>query len=444
MKKKLGLILVFVFITLYILFFNLILIPINGDEVWSYGFTYNISLGLVPYRDFNMVITPFYPALMSLFFLIFGHNMLVFYIINALVLTLCLYLIYKMIGEKFLLLFVFLFAPMPVITPTYNIFAFFLLIVIFYLERDKNKDCDFIIGIILGLLILTKQTIGGIVLIPGLFYYYKDKKKLLKRSLGCFLVLMIFIIYLLVTKSFMAFLDLCLFGLFDFAGGNGSFSIYTVFIILIYIGTIYFIKKHPKNIYNYYALAFYVVAVPLFDYYHFHIAFLVFLFLCLYYLPDKVKLPYTYIALFFIIAMPILVYFRDFYNKKVIYPNDFNNYQYRLIDYNTYMIFLNLDEYLDEHPKYDFVFLDGCGYFLKILNDRKISYFDLINKGNWGYNGNKKMLDALKKKKNDTLIFVNPDELKKVTQTNLELVRYVIKNGKKVDKVLFYDVYVLE
>lgn len=314
--------------------------------------------------------------------------------------------------------------------------------IIFYLEKSKDKD--FIIGIMLGLLILTKQSIGAAVLIPGIFYYYKDKKKMLKRALGCFLVLVIFTIYLLVTKSFMAFLDLCLFGLFDFAGGNGLFSIYTVFTILIYVGTISFIKKHPKNIYHYYALAFYVVAMPLFDYYHFHIAFLVFLFLCLYYLPDKVKLPYTYIALFFIIAMPTIVYFRDFYNKKVIYPNDFNNYQYRLIDYNTYMIFKSLDEYLDEHPKYNFVFLDECGYFLKTINDKKIDYLDLINKGNWGYNGNKKMLDALKKKKNDTLIFINPAKLKMETQTNLDLIHYVMKNGKKVDNVLFYDVYILE
>lgn len=442
MKKKLGLILIFVFIALYILFFSLMLIPINNDDVWNYGFAYDISLGCVPYRDFNMVITPLYPALMALLFLIFGHNILVLYIVNALFLTACLFLVLKMLGKKGLLLFIFLFAPMPIIMPSYNIFAFFLLMIIFYLEKSKDKD--FIIGIMLGLLILTKQSIGAAVLIPGIFYYYKDKKKMLKRALGCFLVLVIFTIYLLVTKSFMAFLDLCVFGLFDFAGGNGLFSIYTVFTILIYVGTISFIKKHPKNIYHYYALAFYVVAMPLFDYYHFHIAFLVFLFLCLYYLPDKVKLPYTYIALFFIIVMPTIVYFRDFYNKKVIYPNDFNNYQYRLIDYNTYMIFKSLDEYLDEHPKYNFVFLDECGYFLKTINDKKIDYLDLINKGNWGYNGNKKMLDALKKEKKDTLIFINPAKLEMETQTNLDLIHYVMKNGKKVDNVLFYDVYILE
>lgn len=37
------------------------------DEVWCYGFAYNISKGLVPYRDFNMIITPLYSFAGSLF-----------------------------------------------------------------------------------------------------------------------------------------------------------------------------------------------------------------------------------------------------------------------------------------------------------------------------------------------------------------------------------------
>ena len=405
MKNRYKLLLFLLFVFLYILFFNLLLVPITFDEIWNYGFAYDISLGLIPYLDFNMVITPLYPALVALFFLIFGHNMLVLYIANSLFLTIGIYFIFKLLGKKGLLMFVFLFAPMPIIIPTYNIFAFVLLMIIFYLEKSKDKD--FIIGIMLGLLILTKQSIGVAVLIPGIFYYYKDKKKMLKRALGCF-------------------------------------SICTLFTILIFCGTIYFIKKHPKDIYNYYALAFYVVAVPLFDYYHFYIALLVFLFLCLYYLPDRVNLSYTLITLFFVVIMPILTFFRVFYNKKIIFPNDLNNYQYHLLDYDTYMISKKVNTFLQKHSQYDFVFLDETGYYFKTLNDKKVGYLDLINKGNWGYNGNKKMLDALKKKKNDTLIFINPAKLKMETQTNLDLIHYVMKNGKKVDNVLFYDVYILE
>ena len=30
------------------------------DEIWNYGYTYNIATGLIPYRDFNMVTTPLF------------------------------------------------------------------------------------------------------------------------------------------------------------------------------------------------------------------------------------------------------------------------------------------------------------------------------------------------------------------------------------------------
>ena len=40
---------------------------IDGDVLWNYGFSYAISRGEVPYLDFNMIITPIYPMINSLF-----------------------------------------------------------------------------------------------------------------------------------------------------------------------------------------------------------------------------------------------------------------------------------------------------------------------------------------------------------------------------------------
>ena len=34
----------------------------DNDLIWNYGFSYNIASGLTMYKDFNMVITPLYPA----------------------------------------------------------------------------------------------------------------------------------------------------------------------------------------------------------------------------------------------------------------------------------------------------------------------------------------------------------------------------------------------
>ena len=64
---------IFFFILLFILFlvWNLLFIPVNLDEIWNYGFTHNIYSGLVPYKDFNMVLTPLFPMIMALPFYIF-------------------------------------------------------------------------------------------------------------------------------------------------------------------------------------------------------------------------------------------------------------------------------------------------------------------------------------------------------------------------------------
>ena len=44
----------------------------SHDEIWIYGFGTNIVDGLIPYKDFNMVITPFFPYLLSIVLSIFG------------------------------------------------------------------------------------------------------------------------------------------------------------------------------------------------------------------------------------------------------------------------------------------------------------------------------------------------------------------------------------
>lgn len=66
-NKNLKVIIKYVLLFFTFLIFTLIISPMNIDEIWNYGFSYNIYKGLVPYRDFNMVLTPFYPMFMSLF-----------------------------------------------------------------------------------------------------------------------------------------------------------------------------------------------------------------------------------------------------------------------------------------------------------------------------------------------------------------------------------------
>lgn len=45
------------------------------DEIWNFSNGLNISNGLVPYKEFNMVATPFSGFLTAVFIFIFGKNL---------------------------------------------------------------------------------------------------------------------------------------------------------------------------------------------------------------------------------------------------------------------------------------------------------------------------------------------------------------------------------
>ena len=78
-----------------------------------------------------------------------------------------------------------------------------------------------------------------------------------------------------------------------------------------------------------------------------------------------------------------------------------------------------------------------------------ITYFDLINKGNHGYNGTKKVIDKLKKLDRDTLIIVSYDEYEKKDkydrqQINKEIIKYVIDNGELIDQIDCFRIFKLK
>lgn len=434
--KSLALI---IFLFLLFLLFNLILFPTNLDEIWNYGFSHNLYSGLIPYKDFNMVITPFYPFIMSLGFHIFGSSMLVFHIEHAIILICLCVLLFLLIDKKAWFIVALMLFPVNVSFPSYNIFLYFLLVLIIYLEKEKRSD--YLIGFLLGLCVLTKHSVGLCLLLPSL-YYIKDLKKVGRRFLGFIVPLFVFIIYLIITKSMIPFIDLCILGLFDFASENGkAFNIYfLLFIIMIGI-TIYFIVKDRKNLVNYYVLAFYSIMIPLFDIYHFMVAFLAFLILIL----SKVKKDIIKPGLFgiSIILFSAVLLMDSRFKSKIIYPNNIKHFEYRFIDYDSILFTNKVNDYIKKNSDREFVFLNSNGYYFRLINDMKISYIDLINAGNFGYNGSDKLLKEIKKRKN-SIFLVDKSELSPIKQSDKQALNYVIDNGKKIGNIDFFDIYVFD
>lgn len=421
----------------------------DGDVLWNYGFSYAISRNEIPYLDFNMILTPIYPFLMSLILRV-NDNMIFFYLENALIITIMFSFLFKMYDYKAWLLLILLVFPIPaVIFPSYNLFLILLIILLLYLE--KNKKNDYLIGFIIGISILTKQTVGVCLLLPSLIYFRKDLSKIIKRFVGLLIPCTIFFLYLIITKSIHGFLDLCLFGLFDFSTKNQSEFRLSVIIGLILLLISFFIFfKNRKDIKYFYVLCFSSIMIPLFDFPHIEYYFFVFILLFI----DEIKINkknLIFNSLLFSIAFVLIFFFNTTYQGKISYPNHYNNFNYRLLynKNNENEIRDKMIEYLEKNDDKQIVLLGTDAYFYKIACDLDITYFDLINYGNHGYNGTDKMKKMLDKLKKGTIIIVDTNETfssksMNSTQFNKEIAKYGIKISKEIDKIGCYTVYIKE
>lgn len=247
MKKWVRYIFIFLFMFCIVEFFGFS--NTYGDSVNNYMFSHAIVMGEIPYLDFNMVSTPLYAFIMSLG-LFLWDNYLMFALEQSLLLTIAFYLLYEVYGKKsyIALLSVCLFAFFA-FNATYNFLALFFLIFLIYLE-EKFPHKDYFIGFILGCAILSKQTVGVMLVIPTLIFYRRDIRKILRRIVGTFIPCFIFLIYLLFQKALYPFFDLCLFGLFDFSSKNGfHFSFYFLFSILLFCIQLWITLKRKKERY---------------------------------------------------------------------------------------------------------------------------------------------------------------------------------------------------
>ena len=48
------------------LILNITCTHITNDEIWNYGFSYNLAPGLIPYKDFNIIQAPLVPMIIIL------------------------------------------------------------------------------------------------------------------------------------------------------------------------------------------------------------------------------------------------------------------------------------------------------------------------------------------------------------------------------------------
>lgn len=432
---------IFKYIIIFILVFvwNMFIVGVNGDEIWEFGFAYNVSLGYLPYRDFSTVVPPLFSFLYSIPLLIFGRNLLIHQLFNTGIVTGMLYLLDKMYGKKSYILIIIMLLGMLTLMPGYNVLLLSLYVLLIYLEKKKSND--YLIGFVLALLLLTKHTVGGFLIIVGLLYFIKDTNKIKKRFIGILIPCLICLIYFILTKTLMSFLDLCVFGLFDFGSKNGSsISIFFIFSVILLISLLLIIKKDKeKRLFGFYTLAFYMVIVPLFDIPH------IVLFLVAYtmYMFDnfefeaKINLELLVIGLYTICSIILLK------GNSPIYNHNLSNIKYRRLESNVVDACIKVNDYINRNRDKDFIFFNSEGYLFRIINNQRIYNYDMNLYGNHGYNGTEKILEEIKDKKG-AYIMLDVSELDLIGQEDREAINYIINNGIAIDHVAYYDIYILK
>ena len=89
MKNKEFLKMLIIFAVFFVISFcyKIFFLPLNGDEIWCYGFSYNISKGMMIYRDFNCLQTPLYFIISSFFIKLFGNYLISVHLFDCILIS---------------------------------------------------------------------------------------------------------------------------------------------------------------------------------------------------------------------------------------------------------------------------------------------------------------------------------------------------------------------
>ena len=422
---------IFIFLFIFSLYFIFNFPSAHGDPIAMYGFSYAITKGEIPYLDFNIISTPLYVFLMAIG-LVFWNNFTMLLIEQALLVTLFFYILERTFGKKsFIIMFFITLFSGYALNATYNFLALFFLILLIFLEK-KHREKDILIGIVIGLAILSKHTVGCFFALPTLIYYLKDKKKIGRRVLGAFIPLSIFFLYLLLTKSLWSFIDLCFLGLFDFGSSNNHLftTLFFVSIALFFISLFITIRNRDdiSNLYLLFGIAF---VIPIFDPPHFSL----YMVCVLLQLVLFIKKYGDYLGILsFIISCVIFVCEFFFMTKgyNLVFSKEIRHYEYL---YNVDTLYKKkIDGYKLVDSYDNALFLSYSTMQYDVSRNKKIDYFDVLLYGNAGYNGNEKFINKIKNMHNRYII-INIDDYKQnyyYSQFNKKVVKYVIDNCTKI------------
>ncbi len=501
MKKKDVLLIIFIFIAV----FSIIIVrPIeNLDELWNYNTARAVAEGLTPYKDISMITTPLLPIITSVFLKI-ANEVIMSRILATAIWTSILFLTYKIFRklikeENISLISTALIGILfrGIFSLDYNVTLLLIALIIVYQEIEHlenvtqyNKKYDFIIGLLAGLAICTKQSIGialaGIIVIYKIMFI-KNKsqikeytKIIITRIIGILIPVLLLITYLIFSGSITDFINYAILGIKTFSNSISytallrndkieinilsivvPITILIVIILLILSKKLKIQKKCQEELITLlmYSLSMAIVMYPISDEIHFLIGSLIVYILLVYIvvyvaqiiynkiqIRNKLKIYKITSALIWIVLFAIILmnsmkslntYFKAEKNTQIEH--------YKWIQIQDYLEkrINKIDKYILQKEKEGkkVYILDSEAAVYNIPINKYNKNYDMFLKGNIGKDGEDGQIKKIQNKDDNILYLIKRRDLNLNWQIPINVVKYIRENLELVEEISIYEVY---
>ena len=441
----------------------------NADEVAFYNFARNIAHGNLIYKDFNYICFPLYPWITGLFLKVFGEELIVLRIFSFIVLELLMYFTIKFMQKlkidnfaNILLIMIYILICSIYESAGYNLFVLMLVMLLMNIEFKQNKTnlTYFLMGCIIGFSILTKHTIGLILLfvylIIRIFEKNENKVKNIVLSLIPISIMTIgTFIYLKITNSVSEFIDYTFLGMKDFTRNTFTIidcliyetyfvSLCLIVLIALFIFVIYKIIKTKDLLmiklflYSLVVLSF---IYPIASNHHIFNGFYIVFIIGLYFLnnkngSEKLKTSLNVllnVAIIFMIIISILMIVNV---SKIC---NFKHFKYiQIVDEQKEEI-NTIIQFSKDHPNIEFV--GDINKVYSIIIDRYDGILDSAAVGNLGSRGEQALIDEIEDLNDCYFLFIRLQRKDKLDQTPIIAKKWVDDNCEFLGYLGRYRVY---
>lgn len=450
----------------WVIFVSILLIlqPFTIDDVYNYSFGQNIKNGLIPYLDYNMIVTPLSAYITAFCTLIFDNIFVIKFLWIITTVIVCILIneiLSKFINDiklNYILSIMLAFFTGIFSMYSYNLLALCLILYscnYILSVKDLTYKNFLVLSFVVFVTILLKQTTGVVLLITNLFYLIilaiKQKTSTSKIFLNIllylgniFMLLFFFIILLGLNGSLENFVEQTLFGISNFNKEDiiVSFTCLSILISFVFIAFIYtyFYKKNltfKLFVLMGFGISQSAIFYPLPNRAHLIVGVTIALILAIIMLKQILNkyfgtcIYFIFFVMHLLCALAILL---DFTEKEYIISQQkyfYGNIIEKEIEDNVNL----LNDYIESNEGTYYIITENSMMF-NMNRDIYYKYYDLFFDGNLGQQN---PMELIKKIENDYIV-IYTDSTKDFWQIPKEVLEY-IRKLQKVDEVGPYSIY---